>query len=85
MNLSRYWDKHRSSNRRKVHRVNDNRILADMHLHTTASDGSYSPAEVVQMVREAGVKVFSLTDHDTTAGANEVQDKIPEDMESTRV
>lgn len=81
MNLLRYWDKHRSSNRRKVYRVNDNRILADMHLHTTASDGSYSPAEVVQMVREAGVKVFSLTDHDTIAGANEVQDKIPEDME----
>lgn len=61
--------------------MNKNRMLVDMHLHTTASDGSYSPTEVVQMVREAGVKVFSLTDHDTTAGANEVQDKIPEEME----
>nr|WP_298875713.1 PHP domain-containing protein [uncultured Mogibacterium sp.] len=61
--------------------MNNNRILVDMHLHTTASDGSYSPDEVVQMVRESGIKVFSLTDHDTTAGANEVQDEIPEEME----
>lgn len=61
--------------------MNDNRILVDMHLHTTASDGSYSPVEVMQMVREAGVNVFSLTDHDTTAGVNEIQDKIPEEME----
>ena len=61
--------------------MNKNRILVDMHLHTTASDGSYSPVEVMQMVREAGVNVFSLNDHDTTAGVNEIQDKIPEEME----
>ena len=43
-------------------------MLVDMHLHTTASDGSFSPSEVVQRVKSSGVKVFSLTDHDTTAG-----------------
>ena len=61
--------------------MKDNRILVDMHLHTTASDGSFSPQEVVQMVKASGVKVFSLTDHDTTAGVHEVEDEIPEGME----
>ena len=61
--------------------MNKNRILVDMHLHTTASDGSFSPSEVVQRVKSSGVKVFSLTDHDTTAGVHEVEDDIPEGME----
>ena len=61
--------------------MNKNRMLVDMHLHTTASDGSFSPSEVVQKVKTSGVKVFSLTDHDTTAGVHEVEDDIPEGME----
>ena len=61
--------------------MNKNRMLVDMHLHTTASDGSFSPSEVVQRVKSSGVKVFSLTDHDTTAGVHEVEDDIPEGME----
>lgn len=61
--------------------MNKSKILVDMHLHTTASDGSFSPSEVVQKVKSAGVKVFSLTDHDTTAGVQEVEDEIPEGME----
>ncbi|WP_304127698.1 PHP domain-containing protein [Mogibacterium diversum] len=61
--------------------MNKNRILVDMHLHTTSSDGSFSPSEVVQRVKSSGVKVFSLTDHDTTAGVHEVEDDIPEGME----
>ena len=61
--------------------MNKSKILADMHLHTTASDGSFSPSEVVQKVKSAGVKVFSLTDHDTTAGVHEVEGEIPEGME----
>lgn len=61
--------------------MNKSKILVDMHLHTTASDGSFSPSEVVQKVKSAGVKVFSLTDHDTTAGVHEVEGEIPEGME----
>lgn len=61
--------------------MNKNRMLIDMHLHTTASDGSFSPSEVVQRVKSSGIKVFSLTDHDTTAGVHEVEDDIPEGME----
>ena len=61
--------------------MNKSKTLVDMHLHTTASDGSFSPSEVVQKVKSSGVKVFSLTDHDTTAGVHEVEDDIPERME----
>jgi len=61
--------------------LNKSKILVDMHLHTTASDGSFSPSEVVQRVKSSGIKVFSLTDHDTTAGVHEVEDDIPEGME----
>lgn len=64
--------------------MNKSKILVDMHLHTTASDGSFSPSEVVQRVKSSGVKVFSLTDHDTTAGVHEVEDDIPEGMEFLR-
>ena len=58
--------------KQEVYSMNKNRMLVDMHLHTTASDGSFSPSEVVQRVKSSGVKVFSLTDHDTTAGVHEV-------------
>lgn len=61
--------------------MNKSKILVDMHLHTTASDGSFSPSEVVQRVKTSGIKVFSLTDHDTTAGVHAVEDDIPEGME----
>jgi len=40
----------------------------DLHLHSTASDGRLSPAEVVGKAAELGLKVIALTDHDTVAG-----------------
>ena len=43
----------------------------DLHSHSTASDGFYSPTELVRRAAEAGVKVLGLTDHDTTAGLYE--------------
>ena len=39
-------------------------IRADLHLHTLASDGVLSPEEIARRVKEAGVKLFSVTDHD---------------------
>jgi predicted metal-dependent phosphoesterase TrpH len=41
---------------------------ADLHLHSTASDGRLTPAEVVQKAAERGLKFMSLTDHDTIDG-----------------
>ncbi len=40
----------------------------DLHTHSTASDGTDSPAEVVAVARAAGLDVVALTDHDTTSG-----------------
>jgi 3',5'-nucleoside bisphosphate phosphatase len=44
---------------------------ADLHLHTTRSDGRLSPAEVVRRAAAAGVRVLAVTDHDTTGGVEE--------------
>lgn len=43
----------------------------DLHVHSTASDGSFSPTEVVQLAKEAGLRYFALTDHDTVKGVTE--------------
>jgi len=43
----------------------------DLHTHTTASDGTLSPAELVLAAKEAGLKAVALTDHDTVDGLAE--------------
>ncbi|MBF5028455.1 MULTISPECIES: PHP domain-containing protein [Micromonospora] len=40
----------------------------DLHTHSTASDGTLTPAELVRAAADAGLDVVALTDHDTTAG-----------------
>jgi predicted metal-dependent phosphoesterase TrpH len=45
----------------------------DLHTHSTASDGTLSPAELVRRADAAGVNVLAITDHDTTAGLAEAQ------------
>ena len=47
--------------------------LCDLHTHTTASDGQYSPAELVMLAKERGLDVLAVTDHDTIAGVNEAR------------
>jgi 3',5'-nucleoside bisphosphate phosphatase len=41
---------------------------ADLHTHSTASDGTLTPAELVAAAADAGLDAVALTDHDTTAG-----------------
>ncbi|BDM65117.1 phosphatase [Shewanella sp. NFH-SH190041] len=43
-------------------------LQADLHSHTTASDGQLSPAELVARAISAGVDMLAITDHDTVAG-----------------
>ncbi len=45
----------------------------DLHSHSTASDGSLSPTELVQLAAERGIQTLALTDHDTTAGILEAR------------
>jgi 3',5'-nucleoside bisphosphate phosphatase len=40
----------------------------DLHIHSTASDGRYTPAEIVRMAVTTGLTVIALTDHDTIDG-----------------
>lgn len=47
--------------------------MIDLHLHTTASDGRCTPAELVDQVRAAGITTFAVTDHDTVAALDEVR------------
>lgn len=43
-------------------------MKADLHLHTTASDGRLEPAEVVQLAAKIGLDIIAITDHDTVDG-----------------
>ena len=45
--------------------------MIDLHLHTTASDGRLTPAELVGRVTAAGIRILAVTDHDTTDGIDE--------------
>lgn len=47
--------------------------LCDLHTHTTASDGQYTPAELVELAKRRGLSVLAVTDHDTIAGVAEAQ------------
>jgi predicted metal-dependent phosphoesterase TrpH len=51
--------------------------FVDLHTHTTASDGSFTPTEVVRMAAEAGLTAVAITDHDTVAGNAEAVEAGP--------
>jgi len=42
--------------------------LIDLHTHTTASDGSFSPRDLVHLAKAGGLQAMAITDHDTVAG-----------------
>jgi len=50
----------------------------DMHVHTTASDGQFTPSQIVAMAAQLGLGGVAVTDHDTTAGIAEAQEAAKE-------
>jgi len=52
-------------------------VRIDLHTHSTSSDGTDSPAELVRNAAAAGLDVVAITDHDTTAGWAEAVDALP--------
>lgn len=48
--------------------LNTKKIEADLHCHTTCSDGTFSPEDVVGMAARLGLKALGITDHDTIEG-----------------
>lgn len=47
--------------------------MIDLHVHTTASDGQYTPTEIINKAIEKNIKVIAITDHDTVAGIEEAK------------
>lgn len=47
--------------------------MIDLHVHTTASDGQYSPAQIIQKAAEKNLKAIAITDHDTVVGLEEAK------------
>jgi 3',5'-nucleoside bisphosphate phosphatase len=54
---------------------------ADLHIHTNASDGEYTPSQVVALARQAGLSAAAITDHDTLAAVREAQEEGGEEFE----
>jgi fructose-1,6-bisphosphatase/inositol monophosphatase family enzyme/predicted metal-dependent phosphoesterase TrpH len=46
-------------------------VIGDLHVHTSRSDGSYSPKEAVLLAKERGLDYIGIVDHDTTEGLEE--------------
>ena len=52
-------------------------MIADLHTHSSASDGTETPAELMAAAAAAGLDVVALTDHDTTRGWAEAEAALP--------
>ncbi len=46
--------------------------MIDLHVHSTASDGSFPPLEIMTLAKNLGVQAISITDHDTIDGVKEI-------------
>ena len=57
--------------------------MIDLHIHSTCSDGTFTPKEIVHKVIEKNLYGFSLTDHDTVDGISEILAmNLPKDLNS---
>src|ERR1700742_932656 len=59
-------------------------VRIDLHTHSSVSDGTDTPAELVTAAAAAGLDVVALTDHDTTAGWAEAADALPPELTLVR-
>ena len=51
-------------------------LRADLHLHTTASDGRWPPEQLIEEMQRAGIGLFSVTDHDSLGSLAETAEKV---------
>lgn len=54
--------------------------MVDLHMHTKESDGTDAEWKLIEKLREAGIKTFSVTDHDTIGAVSGMEYWAPEDM-----
>jgi len=48
-------------------------MSADLHIHTNASDGFLTPAELILKLKDSGIKTFAVTDHDAVSAIDELK------------
>ena len=53
--------------------IKDMKPYANLHLHSTHSDGVFSPAELVKVAKDEGYKALAITDHDTASAYSELK------------
>lgn len=58
----------------------DKKIKADLHVHSHFSDGSDNPQELIENLKNSGVTIFALTDHDTIDGCKEIEKHLLKDI-----
>jgi|LSQX01.3.fsa_nt_gb predicted metal-dependent phosphoesterase TrpH len=56
-------------------------LFADLHLHTTESDGTWTPEQLVGQACQIGLGAIAITDHDTTAGIEAAQRNAPQQLQ----
>ncbi len=55
--------------------------MVDMHIHTKHSDGTYTTKEIIEMLKQLKIKLFSITDHDNFEACKEIEKiQLPKDM-----
>lgn len=52
----------------------------DMHIHTTASDGTWSNEELLKLIIESNIKLFSITDHDILENSIKMLNSVPDNI-----
>ena len=53
-------------------------LKIDLHMHTTVSDGTDTPEEIIKNVRDKGIQLFSVTDHDSVKGCGVIRSHLKE-------
>ena len=49
--------------------------MIDLHVHTTMSDGEFTPKEIITLAKKEGIKVIAITDHDTIDGISQAREE----------
>ena len=60
-------------------------FTVDLHLHSTASDGTLTPTELMKLLAENGLKLVSLTDHDSLEGITEAKRELANHPDMTLI
>ena len=59
--------------------IQENNLTIDLHMHSTVSDGTETPEELLQSILRAGVRFFSLTDHDSLEGCRLIREALDQE------